>query len=557
MLRALSIWRVCIKYDLGRFLQGRPNNWRFRFIALNIVILLTRFLGWLLRPIFPLSLDKGEDRSKELALRQALEELGPIFTKFGQILSTRTDMLTAELVTQLSYLQDRVAPFPSEQIVNIIKKSLGGEIEDFFSEFEHDSCNSASVAQVHYGVLKKEKVAVAIKVIKPDIQNQIQRDVKFLYSLARIITATFPNTERLLLAEVVHEFKYVLENELNMQQEGANASQLSRNFSSTEDAALMKVPKIYWDYSSRDVLVLERIFGVAINNVEELKKHNIDLRFLAEKGVRIFFTQVFRDSFFHADMHPGNIFVDISDPSNPIYRGVDFGIMGSLSAEDKQYLALNLLAFFERDYRRVAELHINCGWVSRDTRVEQLEAAVRGVCEPIFAKPLNEIHFGQVLAQLIQTAKRFNMQVQPQLILLQKTLINVEGLGRQLYPQLNIWETATPILKKWLVGEIGVRNIAKTTRKLYPEMMVRIPKIANNLAWAIERFNYDFDGWAAEYQYQKGQAPQVFMGSKMHMARDTNNIHRKLRNTRLALWLSVTLATVSISLLVYILIFVR
>ncbi len=515
MWRALSIIRICIKHDLGRFLVGMP--WRLKFLPLKVFTLVLRFCGFMF----------GSKLPKEKALRVALEELGPIFIKFGQILSTRTDLVPSILVTQLSYLQDRVTPCPTWQIEEILKRSLninmGGDISDYFSSFEKESAASASVAQVHFGVLKAEKQIVAIKVIKPGIREAIGRDVKFLYGLARMVTVAYPGSHRLLLTEVVREFEYVLGNELNMQQEGANASQLNRNFSSKQDAALLKVPKIYWNYSSNEVLVMERINGVTINNIEELRKHKIDLQGLAEKGVKIFFTQVFRDSFFHADMHPGNIFVDISDPANPVYAGVDFGIMGSLSADDKKYLALNLLAFFDRDYRRVAELHINCGWVSRDTRVEQLEAAVRGVCEPIFAKPLNEIPFGQVMANLLQTAKRFNMQVQPQLLLLQKTLINVEGLGRQLYPQLNIWETSTPILKKWLADEVGPKNVARNAKRLYPEFVTRLPQFINHLAWAAEDLS------------SRRQLEDATTDSLVRA-------RGKLRRTRILLWLATSVA---------------
>ncbi len=524
MWRALSIIRICIKYDLGRFLVGMP--WRLKFLPLKIFIIELRLLGF----IFGCS-----SKPKEECLRLALEEGGPIFIKFGQILSTRTDLVPAPLVTQLSYLQDRVTPCPTQQIEDILIKSLAGEISEYFREFDKKSAASASVAQVHFAILKKENKDVAIKVIKPGIREAIARDVKFLYGLAKIVTLAYPGAHRLLLTEVVREFEYVLGNELDMQQEGANASQLSRNFSSSKDAALMKVPKVYWSYSSNEVLVMERINGVPINNITELRKHKIDLQGLAEKGVQIFFTQVFRDSFFHADMHPGNIFVDISDPTKPIYAGVDFGIMGSLSSDDKKYLALNLLAFFERDYRRVAELHINCGWVSRDTRVEQLEAAVRGVCEPIFAKPLNEIPFGQVMANLLQTAKRFNMQIQPQLLLLQKTLINVEGLGRQLYPQLNIWETATPILKRWLADEIGPKNTARQAKQLYPELMTRLPKFINHIAWAAEDLG--------------NQGPSVTKQEEALM-----RTRKKLRRTRIWLWLATTTAAAGLTTLAVLLI---
>lgn len=481
MWRLLVIGRILIKYDLARFYQKKlwgSNNASPKTTIFNLPLTFILLFIKLFGKIFG-----NRQVTKETALRKALEELGPIFIKFGQILSTRVDILSAPLIAELSFLQDRVSPCDSEEIKNIVRNALGGELNDFFSEFETECYASASVAQVHFGILKKEGTKVAIKVIKPNIHQQIKKDIQLLYKLARLITYIFDHAQRLRLKAVVREFEYTLENELDMLQEGANASQLRRNF---KDSTIMEVPKIYWDYSSIDVLVMERINGVAVNNVEELRKNKVNLKLLAERGVSIFFTQVFRDSFFHADMHPGNIFVDISEPSNPVYKGVDFGIMGSLSEEDKKYLALNFLAFFDLDYRRVAELHINCGWVGRDTRIEQLEAAVRGVCEPIFAKPLNEIPFGQVLTRLLHTAKRFNMEVQPQLLLLQKTLINVEGLGRQLYPQLNIWETATPFLRDWLSKEVGVRNFIHTAKRVYPELLVRLPNFASALMMSVE-----------------------------------------------------------------------
>ena len=533
MWRLGEICRIFIKYNLGRFsvkgtMLATPNI-RLTNLPLVFILFLLLWCG---------KLFGNKKLSKEVALRKALEELGPIFIKFGQILSTRGDILPAALITELSFLQDRVPPCDNEEIKQIVRQSLGGELSDHFSEFETECYASASVAQVHFGVLKKEGVQVAIKVIKPGIHQQIKKDIKMLYLLADFITGSFDHTNRLRLDEVVREFEYTLENELDMQQEGANASQLRRNFSnySSTKASLtkkpaaplmevplmevpfMEVPLIYWDYTRVNVLVMERINGVAINNIQEFKKHNIDLKMLAEKGVSIFFTQVFRDSFFHADMHPGNIFVDISDPTNPVYKGVDFGIMGSLSEADKKYLALNFIAFFNRDYRRVAELHINCGWVSRDTRVEQLEAAVRGVCEPIFAKPLNEIPFGQVLTRLLQTAKKFNMEVQPQLLLLQKTLINVEGLGRQLYPQLNIWETATPYLKDWLAKEVGVCNFVESAQRIYPELLVRLPNFASALMMSVENMGNNIKA-----------EPKI----KVENAR----LRRSIRKLRLLVWM--------------------
>ena len=474
--RSLRILYIFIKYDLGRFLTF--IHIRKKLLWLPLYLLLAFLIG--LGHLF------GKRIPKEVALRMALEELGPIFIKFGQIISTRIDLLSPEMAEELTRLQDRVTPHNSEEIKQVIRRSLGGNIETFFTEFNDTCAASASVAQVHFATLKKEKVSVAIKVIKPNIRPTIQQDLALLYFFASVIGIFFQQAYRLRLKEAIGEFEHTLEAELDMQQEGANACQLKRNF---KNPGLLDVPKIYWDYTSQEVLTMERINCITISDKAELERKKVNLRVLAEKGVNIFYTQVLRDSFFHADMHPGNIFVDASDPQDPIYRGVDFGIMGSLSPADRKYLALNFLAFFNRDYKRVAELHIRCGWVSRNTRVERLEASIRGVCEPIFSKSLNEISFGKVLSQLLRIAQKFNMEVQPQLLLLQKTLINVEGLGRQLYPELNVWETAKPHLVKWLKNETSVRQLVKNARRGYPELLVRLPDLAADAIMILEENN--------------------------------------------------------------------
>lgn len=474
--RLLKILFIFIKYDLGRFLTKKSPPQNPIWIIPYVFVLILTGLGWAL----------GKKIPKEKALRKSLEELGPIFIKFGQILSTRVDLLPPEMIAELSYLQDRVPPCDSNRIKQIITQSLGGDMSLFFSQFSDQPAASASVAQVHFATLKKEREEVAVKVIKPDIQPIIKKDISLLYLLASVISSLFRDAHRLRLSEVIGEFEYTLAEELNMQQEGANACHLKRNFPNPD---FLVVPKIYWEYTSKNVLTMERISGININKVDELKKARVNMRRLAEKGVEIFFTQVFRDSFFHADMHPGNIFIDVQEPNNPIYKGVDFGIMGTLAETDKKYLALNFLSFFNRDYRRVAELHIRCGWVQRETRVERLEAAIRGVCEPIFAKPLSEISFGKVLSQLLQTARAFNMEVQPQLLLLQKTLINVEGLGRQLYPQLNVWDTAKPHLVRWYKNEVSIRRLVKNARRSYPELLIRGPDLAADALMLLEDTN--------------------------------------------------------------------
>ena len=474
LFRILRILFVLAKYNLGRF-GGKP---KYSFLPVYVPAL------FLLLPFLCLGRLFGKRLPPEQSLRLALEELGPIFIKFGQILSTRSDLFRPRLIEELSKLQDKVTPCPTEKIKDEIRKSLGGEPETFFSHFNEKPDASASVAQVHRACLKKENIEVVIKVIKPGIQKAIAKDIRLLRFVAFVITNILKGGERLRLREVINEFEHTLAGELDMQLEGSNATQLARNFA---DSELLIVPKIYWDYSGDKVLVMERMDGIPIDEVDELKRRGVNLRVLAEKGVNIFFMQVFRDSFFHADMHPGNIFVGTDNPQDPVYKGVDFGIMGSLSDTDKKYLALNFLAFFNRDYRRVAALHINCGWVSPETRIEQLEAAVRSVCEPIFAKSLEEISFGKVLTRLLYTAARFNMEVQPQLLLLQKTLINVEGLGRKLYPQLNVWDTAKPYLAEWMKQETGPKHLFGEIRRLYPELLLRLPDLAANSLFLLEQ----------------------------------------------------------------------
>ena len=386
-------------------------------------------------------------KKKPLAvrIRLALEDLGPIFVKFGQALSTRPDLLPPELIAELEKLQDDVPPFDGHIARATVERAMEAPVEKVFAHFDITPLASASIAQVHAARLDGDEVVV--KILRPNVKKQIQRDLALLKMMARLAERYWSEGRRLHAIDVVHEYEKTVTDELDLLREAANASQLRRNF---KDSDLLYVPKVYWQYCHRDVMVMERIHGVAVNNIEELKRHNTDLQKLAHRGVEIFFTQVFDHNFFHADMHPGNIFVSIEDPSNPYYMGVDFGIVGSLDLNDQRYLAENFLAFFNHDYRRVVELHIESGWVSAEVRLDEFESAIRTVCEPIFQQPLNQISFGALLLRLFQTARRFNMEVQPQLILLQKTLLNVEGLGRQLYPQLDLWETAKPFLENWM-----------------------------------------------------------------------------------------------------------
>ena len=406
-------------------------------------------------------------------LRLALEELGPVFVKFGQILSTRRDLLPDDMAESLRQLQDRVPPFPGEQAQAIIEQSLGAPVGECFAEFSQQPMASASVAQVHAATLHSGR-QVVVKVIRPGIEKVIRQDLALMYLMAGLLERYWSEGKRLHPVEVVADYDATIHDELDLQREAANASQLRRNF---EGSSLIYIPAIDWDYTRKAVLVMERIQGIPVADVDALNAAGVNLKVLAEKGVEIFFTQVFRDSFFHADMHPGNIFVDASNPQDPRYIAIDFGIVGTLAPDDQSYLARNLLAFFRRDYRQVAELHVQSGWVPPETRVNEFEAAIRTVCEPIFERPLKDISFGHFLLRLFQTARRFNMEVQPQLVLLQKTLLNVEGLGRQLYPDLDLWSTAQPFLEQWMRRRIGPTGMFKALQSHLPSWLEQSPEM--------------------------------------------------------------------------------
>ncbi len=407
-------------------------------------------------------------------IRLALEKLGPIFVKFGQMLSTRRDLLPLEIANELAKLQDRVPPFSNHLAKKIIEQVYGGELENIFYDFHMKPLASASIAQVHTAKLVSNHKNVIVKILRPGIKRIIKRDVSLLYSFASLLEKFWRIGPRLRPREVVAEFERCLLDELDFMREAANASQLRRNFHHSPE---LYVPEVYWPYIKKNVLVMEQIHGIPISNLDELNRAGVNLKKLAERGVEIFFTQVFRDCFFHADMHPGNIFVATDNPQEPQYIAVDFGIIGTLSPSDQRYLAENFLAFFKRDYRRVAELHIESGWVPYDTRIEEFESAIRTVCEPIFEKPLKDISCGQVLLNLFQTARRFHMEVQPQLVLLQKTLINIEGLGRQLYPDLDLWSTAKPFLERWLRKQIGIRAALRKVRDQAPFWLEKLPEM--------------------------------------------------------------------------------
>lgn len=410
---------------------------------------------------------------RAVRIRRALEELGPIYVKFGQILSTRRDLLPDDIAQELARLQDDVPPFPGRDARARIESVFAQPVGTLFAEFDETPLASASIAQVHAARLH-DGSDVVVKVLRPNVRRLIERDVNLLYTVARLAERYWKTGRRLRPVEVVAEFEKTLYDELDLLREAANASQLRRNFSTTD---LLYVPEVHWDYCRPDIMVMERIHGIQISDVQALRDHGIDLKRLSERGVEIFFTQVFRHNFFHADMHPGNLFVG----RDGRYMAVDFGIMGTLNPVDQRYLAENFLAFFNRDYRRVAELHVESAWVPDGTRVDEFESAIRTVCEPIFEKPLKEISFGNVLLRLFQTARRFNMEVQPQLVLLQKTLLNIEGLGRQLYPELDLWKTAKPFLERTMSEQLGARAMFRNLRENAPEwskVMPRLPLLA-------------------------------------------------------------------------------
>ena len=418
-------------------------------------------------------------------IRRALEDLGPVFVKFGQMLSTRRDLMPDDIAVELSRLQDAVPPFPPEQALARIEKAYGRPAQAVFAHFDTTPIASASIAQVHAATLK-DGTDVVVKIVRPHIKKVIRRDVELLYIVAELAERYWPEGRRLRPVEVVAEYEKTIFDELDLVREAANASQLHRNF---EGSPMLYIPEVYWEYSTPRVMVMERIHGTPISDIDALVARGVNLKALAERGVEIFFTQVFRHNFFHADMHPGNIFVALEDNQNPRYLAVDFGIVGTLAPADQRYLAENFHAFFNRDYRRVAELHVESGWVPADTRVDEFESAIRTVCEPIFQRPLKDISFGQLLLRLFQTARRFHMEVQPQLVLLQKTLLNIEGLGRQLYPDLDLWKTAKPFLQRWMDEQVGVRALVKGARKHLPRFLEQLPTMPEQLHELMSRAN--------------------------------------------------------------------
>jgi len=458
--RLIGIQRILLRHGLDELILGLPWLRPLRFL---------RWFSpntWRIRHRGP----RGE------RIRLALEELGPIYVKFGQAVSTRRDLLPDDIADELEKLQDRVPPFAGDEARKIVARQLGQPLEQVFSEFETTALASASIAQVHAARLRTGE-SVVVKVLRPGIESRIREDVRLMALFAGLLERFVPESRRLRPVAVVAEFEKTILDELDLVREAANAAELRRHFEGSE---MLYVPRVYFDWTRPKVLVVERIHGIPVTDKKAMVQAGVDLALLAERGVEIFFTQVFRDNFFHADMHPGNIFVDPDSPAR--YMAVDFGIVASLSEADQFYLASNLLAFFNRDYRKVAEMHVESGWVPADVRVEEFEGAIRAVCEPIFSKPLGEISYGQLLLRLFQTARRFRMEVQPQLVLLQKTLLQIEGLGRQLYPQLDLWQTAKPYLEEWFRRRVHPKTLFAKTRDQIPLWAEQLPEAPG---WAL------------------------------------------------------------------------
>jgi ubiquinone biosynthesis protein len=455
LLRLARIWFVSARYGLEEFFLGHER---------------VKIVRWLMRLIF---FWRRFDRPRAERLRLALQDLGPIFVKFGQMLSTRRDLIPLDIADELAKLQDRVPPFPSEQALDVIRRAYGREPLEVFAELCPDPVASASVAQVHWARLKSGE-AVAVKILRPGIKKVIYKDLALMDTLAGLLEVIWSDGKRLRPREVVAEFAKHLADELDLIREAANCAQLRRNFL---NSPIFVVPEVYWDYCTSEVMVMTWMEGVPVSRVDELRRRGIDLKKLARAGVEIFFTQVFRDGFFHADMHPGNVLVR----DDGKYAGLDFGIMGTLNDVDKNYLAQNFLAFFRRDYHRVAQAHWDAGWVPKETRVDEFEAAIRAVCEPVFDRPLKEIAFGKVLLRLFQTSRRFGMEIQPQLVMLQKTLLNIEGLGRDLDPDLDLWATAKPFLERWMSEQMGWRGWLRTFKDEVPYWGTVIPQLPRML----------------------------------------------------------------------------
>jgi ubiquinone biosynthesis protein len=464
-LRLYRIIKTFLQFGLDELIPSHMLPWYAK---------LMRFTLFWLR-------NKHKNKPEALRLRLAIESLGPVFVKFGQMLSTRRDLLPDDFAKELALLQDQVPAFDGELAKAIVLDAIGEEtFNQHFNHFDTQPLASASIAQVHTATLIQDgqPIEVVLKVLRPNITKTIVADVKVMSLFAGIVAKFLPDGKRLRPKEVVNEYRKTIIDELDLNREAANATLLNHNFSQGRASdSVLYVPKVYSEFSHINVMVMERIYGIGVGEIETLQQLGVDMKSLAERGVEVFFTQVFRDSFFHADMHPGNVFVDATNPEDPTWIAIDFGICGTLNREDKRYLAENFVAFFNRDYRKVAELHVDSGWVPSNTSVDEFEFAIRTVCEPIFNKPLAEISFGQVLVSLFNTARRFNMEVQPQLVLLQKTLLYIEGLGRQLYPQLDLWQTAKPFLENWVKEQMGVKAVFKKIKENLPFWNEKLPEM--------------------------------------------------------------------------------
>jgi len=459
LYRLFFINRILIRHNLDELIYAIPAFRPLRFIY----------------HLSPWNWKKKERAPRAERIREALEDLGPVFVKFGQILSTRRDLLPDDLANELAKLQDDVPPFSSIEARKIIEASLDQPISTLFSSFDETPLASASIAQVHTATLPTGE-DVIVKVVRPGIEKTIRHDIDLMYLIARMVHRFSDFGKRLRPVEVVEEYEKTIIDELDLAREAANASQLRRNsVDKNGNFSDIYVPEVYWDYCAQDVMVMERIYGIPIGDIKRLKANGTNMKVLGERGVEIFFTQVFTHNFFHADMHPGNIFVAEDNPEDPRYLAVDFGIVGTLTPTDQRYLAENLHAFFNRDYKRVAEAHIESGWVPADTKANEFEAAIRTVCEPIFQLPIKEISYGKLLLRLFQTARRFNMEVQPQLVLLQKTLLNIEGMGRELYPDLDLWATAKPFLQRWMDEQVGMRHLFQGAKENLPKFIEQLP----------------------------------------------------------------------------------
>jgi ubiquinone biosynthesis protein len=512
IFRLIRIARVAYLYGLDQLILDHELELGF---WVRLLIAVQRLMFW-----------RDLSAPRAVRLRLALEDLGPIFVKFGQLLSTRRDLMPLDIADELARLQDRVPPFPSDLAVAELERAYGRPVAEVFAEFDRTPVASASVAQVHFAVLHEKDGGreVAVKILRPGIQPVIEHDIALLQVAANLLETLWADGRRLKPREVVAEFDKYLHYELDLMREAANCSQLRRNF---EGSDLLILPEVHWDWCTRSVMVMERMHGTTISQIDTLREKGVDIPRLARAGVEIFFTQVFRDGFFHADMHPGNIFVATEGPRKGQYIALDFGIVGTLSDEDKNYLARNFLAFFQRDYKRVAEVHIESGWAPKGTRVDEFEAAIRSVCEPFFDRPLKEISLGRVLLRLFQTSRQFNVEIQPQLVLLQKTLLNVEGLGRELDPELDLWKTALPYLERWMSEQLGwlaLENNIKREASTWAKLLPTLPRLVHQAlaATATPAPNLELEGLVGE-----------------------------LRAIRRLLWLTLTLAVIALGVAVF------